>query len=508
MGFFAWAAQKIDEAIRWYRFDTLYAKERRDPPTHDKPTDISKEIATMGPEAIPYLEKRFREGDDDERMRVVFNLQAFTDTCAIPLLIEALKDENKDISGSAITPLRRFGSQAVPALMKLASEKDNRCLDARLEAIFILGGIGDRRATATLIGNLGDVLPDVREYSIIALNRIKDDTAIPAMVFRLEDKNDYVRAAAASAFVEMPDDRAIPGLLDMIDTPLPERKTQGIETPKEKIVKAAKAALAKTGLSAFPALFDLAVMNRSNHADVIVQIGDPAIPFLINHLKDAIPERRRVAASLLGKTERGKAEKAISTPALVSLLKDPKPAVRKEATDALNEINDFRALHALRKMMKSDPDPDVRATALTNLVLIAERNNGDLDAGKDILLAAYDAMESYESTGSKTHMKVTMEKCMGIFNRLALSGMEEIDLARISSAIKRNMEKAKALGDRKLTQAEIAYLSGSYMRICENMRNRKTRLFDDGEILCGIPLKTPKGADTKGMFRTGRRLCT
>ena len=493
MGFFAWAAVKIDELIHEYRFETLYMLEEVKPPTHNKPTDISKEIAQMGPNAIEYLEKKYHEGNANERMRVVFNLQSFTDPCAIPLLIEALQDENADIAGSAITPLGKWGSAAVPALIGLVSDNNKSCFDARLQAIAILGSIGDRRATGTLIGCLADESLDVREYSISALKMLRDESAVPALAACLYDSNQFVQARAASAFIEMPDERAIPGLLELIDS-----HVDGVKENAEK-------ALVSIGISALPAVFEKTVMIFINEpaTDVIIEMGAPAIPYLIKKLEDNRWEKRCTASSLLGRIEEGKKENAVSTSALAGMLSDANPKVRKFAADALVLIQNIRGIRPLWNTMKQDPDLDVRTTAMTDLVIVAEANMDKPENGRLILPALYDVIGSYEYTGSRTHVVMTINKCLAIFAHFAKGG-EEIGLQRLSSSIKAFIYNAKHSGEASMTQRDIERLSSSYMDICEIVRSRKSRLFDDGEIISGIALKAPKGTRGMGMFRSAR----
>jgi HEAT repeat protein len=76
----------------------------------------------------------------------------------------------------------------------------------------VLGKIGDRRATPTLIDALRDSNTDIRVYALLALSELRDPEAVPAMIEAARDREKDVRKTAVFALGQSGDARAIPAL--------------------------------------------------------------------------------------------------------------------------------------------------------------------------------------------------------------------------------------------------------------------------------------------------------
>ncbi|OYT68772.1 MAG: hypothetical protein CFK48_10465 [Armatimonadetes bacterium CP1_7O] len=87
-----------------------------------------------------------------------------------------------------------MGSPAVPALMQALRDEDK---DVRSAACEALGAIGDASAVPALIKALGDWR--VRSAACRALGAIGDASAVPALINALEDGDWRVRSAACRA---------------------------------------------------------------------------------------------------------------------------------------------------------------------------------------------------------------------------------------------------------------------------------------------------------------------
>ena len=70
---------------------------------------------------------------------------------------------------------------------------------ARREAAWVLGCLGDRRATVRLIATLKDELATVRASAAWALGRLDAPVAIPPLSEALADEDEIVRAAVVEA---------------------------------------------------------------------------------------------------------------------------------------------------------------------------------------------------------------------------------------------------------------------------------------------------------------------
>ncbi len=135
----------------------------------------------------------------------------------------------------------------------------------RLVAAGVLGRLGDRRATAPLVGLLddGDIL--VRSAGAEALGALGDPRAANPLARALEREwEDRTRMAMMTALVQLKDNRALEPLLQVL-----ERKRGTLE-------------------------------QRPKAAELLGQLGDPrAIWPLATALVDSEPQVRRAAAAAL-----------------------------------------------------------------------------------------------------------------------------------------------------------------------------------------------------------------
>src|SRR5262249_23592548 len=123
---------------------------------------------------------------------------------AIPVLIEALHDEDPHSRAGAADALVEIGAAAVPALSICVSDPDVRVRRAAARALWQIGPAGAAAGPA-LAGGLEDVDVEVRRWSATALGTIgPGDEAIGRSLGRaLRDKNPDVRHGAAEALVRM-----------------------------------------------------------------------------------------------------------------------------------------------------------------------------------------------------------------------------------------------------------------------------------------------------------------
>jgi HEAT repeat protein len=124
------------------------------------------------------------------------------DRQAIPALIQALQDEDRDVRQAAAEALGQIGDpQAIPALIQALQDEDR---DVRQAAAEALGQIGDPQAIPALIQALQDKEGWVRRAAAQALGEIGDRQAIPDLIQALQDEDSDVRQAAAWALLKLP----------------------------------------------------------------------------------------------------------------------------------------------------------------------------------------------------------------------------------------------------------------------------------------------------------------
>ena len=289
------------------------------PQTELKVTDVTKEIGAQASEFVEFLRSmhflrsdspltiqfihlKFRdycaipgllEGLKDKRMyvreRAAFTLGQIGDAAAVPGLLVALRDTEMYVCGSAAFALGMIGVAAVPGLLEALRDKR---MYVRERAAFILGQIGDAAAVSGLLVALRDTEMDVRGSAASALGKIGDAAAVSGLLEALRDTKMDVRGSAASALGQIGDVVAIPGLLEAL------RDTD------DNVRRDVASALGQIGdVAAVPglleALRDTEMYVRGSAVFALVKVGVAAVPGLLEALRDTDGDVRRAVAYAL-----------------------------------------------------------------------------------------------------------------------------------------------------------------------------------------------------------------
>lgn len=247
---------------------------------------------------------------------------------------------------------------------------------------------------AELTKFLDDADKDVRQKTAQTLAKLgpvaKD--AVPRLGKLLRDDLDMpVRQAAAAALAAMGKEAkpALPELIATLDeadvlsggpvqqalvaltpTSLPE-VIKALDTPKRRMPFAAVETLRRLGRRAKVAVPALARIWKENKHDIrgragdaLVAIGDPAIPALTDLTRDADPQARSQALALLRRLEAPEVAERV----VVLFLSDPDPRVRAFAVSELRSIHKT-AEAAIPQIVKllNDDSPFVREQVVNTL---------------------------------------------------------------------------------------------------------------------------------------------
>jgi hypothetical protein len=143
------------------------------------------------PRSVPSLIPLLTDASNEVRWEAAIALGEINDPGAIPPLRQALRDSDKYVRYGAASALRNMGwkpasaeeeafvhvglqewqvvqeigEPAIPALSLVLRDRDS---SVRMQAIDILGSIGDERAIPVLIRSLADENPDVRWKAVLA----------------------------------------------------------------------------------------------------------------------------------------------------------------------------------------------------------------------------------------------------------------------------------------------------------------------------------------------------
>ncbi|MBF0465148.1 MAG: HEAT repeat domain-containing protein [Nitrospirae bacterium] len=121
--------------------------------------------------AIPFLKEAARFSNFRVRVGALRGLYKLAgDDNAIPVLLNALKDEHQEVRKTAATFLGwRDSSDTVPALVQALHDRDE---GVKKSAITALSTIKDKSAVSPLIRTLTDESRDIREKALEAINTI------------------------------------------------------------------------------------------------------------------------------------------------------------------------------------------------------------------------------------------------------------------------------------------------------------------------------------------------
>ena len=143
------------------------------------------------PRSVPSLIPLLTDASNEVRWEAAIALGEINDPGAIPSLRQALRDSDKYVRYGAASALRKMGwtpasaeeeafvhvglqewqvvqeigEPAIPALSHVLCDRDG---SVRMQAIDILGSIGDEKAIPVLIRSLADENPDVRWKAVLA----------------------------------------------------------------------------------------------------------------------------------------------------------------------------------------------------------------------------------------------------------------------------------------------------------------------------------------------------
>ncbi|HKG15866.1 MAG TPA: HEAT repeat domain-containing protein [Pyrinomonadaceae bacterium] len=150
----------------------------------DTPATVGQEAAraltAAGAEAVEPLTAALARKETEARRNAAWALGAIGDRRAVTPLTETLRHD--------------------------ADEK------TREQAAWALGAIGDRRASEAISAALNDSSADVREQAAWALGAIGDESAVPSLIASLADESPRVREQSAWALGAIGDARAADAL--------------------------------------------------------------------------------------------------------------------------------------------------------------------------------------------------------------------------------------------------------------------------------------------------------
>lgn len=272
--------------------------------------------------------------DDATREEAAKALAEKGDPKTLEPLLNVLEDDFWAVRAHVGWALAKIGGpQAIEGLITLFNDN---MLEVQAEAVKAMATMGTS-VVPQLVACLKDNRWRVREQAAKTLGDIQDSQAVQGLIIACRDRDGAVKSAAAEALGKIGDPRAVPALI--------------------KLFK------------------DTSKIVRETAGTALVYIGQPSVDPLLATLQDPhFVVRCHGVRALGGMTTdyqigRAWVRDSRVVEALIQMLKDPDRAVREDATIALGNIGDPKAVDALIEAMK---DGSVRRHAIASLGMIGD----------------------------------------------------------------------------------------------------------------------------------------
>jgi len=314
---------------------------------------------------------------------------------AMPAVLRALLDRDADVVRAAFTalkkigdrrvvrPLLRFGQEqpewrplANDTLVRLGSHVVQELLNVlqtndaglTLNAIVVLGRIGDKQAVSALIACQDHISNLLKAHVTEALALIGDSRAVPQLLRALEDPHAPTRANAAAGLVRMADPRSLRPLLKaLLDEDHDVRGFAAIALGELGDAKAVP------GLAKVLARWETLEYEDPHFVEAIVDslgtLGDAAsVPALIPLLQS-----KQEGVLLKTVLALKKLRDPSAAQALIALLNVPKPTVRRRVLETLGTTRDVSLVSLIGESLRNDGAVEVRAAAAHALGELKDR---------------------------------------------------------------------------------------------------------------------------------------
>lgn len=377
-------------------------------------------------------------------------------------LLGHLDDPNPQVRVEVVLALARIGDPR--AVFPLIGKVGDSAPEVRKAVARALGDLGDARATSALVLALRDNAPEVRVEALTALGRLGADEAALAIAPVLEERTvPEVRRAAVAALGRIGSERAVETLVAALATDDPTANASPVRdalaAEGTRAVAALEAALAAppSPTVAAGAALTLGAMGAKGATGAIVdamrrgslapepalralgRLGDPAaVPAVLELLTDARPfVRRQADETLLALLDPAHPDGRGIEP-IAAVLRDPRtpPEERETLARALGRTGSPRALDTLVPLVEAK-SLALRLAAIDALGVVGP-------AGQD---AALLGALSDENAAVRLQAAVALSRAAGegsvgaLLDRLAVAAEE--DRGAVGIAVAGAMARAK-----------------------------------------------------------------
>jgi HEAT repeat protein len=353
---------------------------------------IAVEILPRGAPGVMGFELLRALMDDDERVwRAALRHLAELPDDSMPILWNAISTAPPERRQALIATLERTDPNRLAGLAQRRSRSPDPA--DRALAVELAAQADSEESGQIVLAALSDPAPNVRREAAAALTTLRSPEAVGALERTLSDPQADVRVAAARAL----------GLID--DDTVPAVLISALRDPEIRVRHMATEALTRWRSPAVARLLAEALAApdlRRGAAAVLERMDQAAVEPLVEMVSGGDPETRAAAAAVLdriigpapfverlGSTdpeERFRATQVLgaiagneAAEAIIGALGDPEVRIRSLAARLLGATGDPRALRPLKRMLLSDPVPEVAAAAEEALQSLGSLPGPDLD---------------------------------------------------------------------------------------------------------------------------------
>lgn len=308
-------------------------------------------LVALGAEATNHLIKAYKNSSTSVKKFIIDILGSTGDLKALPLLLKALKNKDKNVRASAAEHLGNIRKHVsvINALTGILKSKD---IWVAYPATDALGRIGDAKAIDALVS----VLPQkaLRKPVIIALGRIAEVSTLTLIAPFLKDKSKTVREETVKAVEQffrkgVPEETIAKSIKSALGNKAPNILLPHTRSNKKEV---SIAAILLLGLlkdkKAIAPLLELSVEEEFHETVVraLVFLGKSIPESLIPFFSVSDSYQRRVICEVAGR---------VGAPVffkhLVSRLKDEDGHVRGNAAVALSHLNNRKAIKYIKPLL-------------------------------------------------------------------------------------------------------------------------------------------------------------
>ncbi|MEO8294327.1 MAG: HEAT repeat domain-containing protein [Gemmatimonadota bacterium] len=326
--------------------------------------------------AVPELLKLLVDADPAARRSAAHALGRVGGPSILPALTRAFQSGAPDLREVIAEAVAQIDIEALPPLLDMLME--SRDLQARLATVRILSSTRSPKAAELLEVVWKDPEPEVRTLVAEALGQQPGDRSVRLLREGLADADEHVRARAVEALAFFGSLEAGPDILALLETdPSPKVRERAALATGLLRVPGGEAALlaacasqeplnvraaAALGLGAFDQESIVAQVLRMPDEDQVREFlrdrlqHDPGFRQIRQRLKDA----QQVELRALGSLNREQMEASL-VEGMRGVL-DPRERVR--LVSAIRAFEGERSRRVLAYAVRSDPSPEVRASAL------------------------------------------------------------------------------------------------------------------------------------------------